>query len=168
MREIPPTMVLSEETGASVIFRFRSGRWAAATLVLGGLLLAVATRGWLHGSGPRALLAVLAGFGLLLLYSTVYSLTATQWLKADPATRTVTFYKDNLYGRVAWEKPACEFQAIRVFRQMKSSTWTILLVDQEGYELSLGENVFGAWSRKRALALADKVSSRTGIAVQLV
>lgn len=166
LREIPPLMVLSEETGASVTFRFRAARWAAATLVLGGLLLGLAARLWLRGSGPGAGVAVLAGFGLLLLYSTVYSWTASQWLKADAGTRSITFHKRNLYGLVDWEKPAGEFQAIRVFRGMRSSNWTIMLVGQDGYELFLGENVLGALTRDRALALADKVASRTGIPVQ--
>jgi hypothetical protein len=41
-----------------------------------------------------------------------------------------------------------------------------MLVGQDGYELFLGENVLGALTRDRALALADKVASRTGIPVQ--
>ena len=110
-------------------------------------------------------LAVLGLFGLLLLYSTLYSLTAVQWLRVDGIRHTVRFHKRNLCGLTDWERPPAAFRELQVLRYRRQSNWNVVLVDQDGRELFLGEHVFGAFSRERALALADKVASRTGIRV---
>jgi len=159
-------MVLAEETATSVTFRFRNRPWALVTGPLGAAVLALAARLWAAGASPRPAVAVLAGFGLLLLYSTLYSLTATQWLRVDGLRHTVQFHKQNFYGLLAWEKAAAEFRELQVIRYRQQTNWNIVLVDQDGERLFLGENVLGALSRARALALAEKVGSRTGIRIE--
>ena len=164
MRENPPIMVLSEETGDSVTFRFRGRRWAVATLIPGSALVVLVGR--LHfspGTSNPLLLGVVGMFGVLLLYSSVYSWTATQWLIAGGSRRSVRFHKKNVYGLVEWEKPGSDFAAIRVWKYSRAQNWSVTLVDQDGYGLHLGENAFGAFGHERACALARKVSSRTGI-----
>jgi hypothetical protein len=164
--EAVPLMVLAEETEDRVTFRFRGDRWAAATLVPGLLLAGIAVRLLLGGHRPGPLSWILGGLGLLLLWSTLYSFTATQWLQAVQSRRSVVFRKRNLYGLVAWERRADAFQGLRVGRSLRSLNWHIELVCADGTVLPLGENAFGAPDEARALALADRVARRTGIPIQ--
>lgn len=159
-------MVLSEETPELLTFRFKGKAWATATLA-GGLALLGLTAG-LHARGttPTLPLAILGTFGALLLYSTLYSLTARQWLTLSKIRRTIRFHKQNLYGRVDWERPAGAFRCIRVGRHLKASNWRITLVCQDGLELDLGESFLGASTQARALDLAGRISGPTGIAVE--
>jgi len=166
MNEITPLMVLAEETATSVTFRFRNRPWALATCLPGVLLVGLSARLMATGAGPRPLVAVLGVFGLLLLYSTLYSVTATQWLRVDGLHHTVQFHKSNLYGLRAWEKAPTDFRELQVTRGRQQSNWNIVLVDQDGDRLFLGENVFGALSRARAMAIAGKVGDRTGIRIE--
>lgn len=166
LRENPPIMVLSGETPDSVTFRFRGNRWALATLIPGLVLLWLTTKLHFIGHSPTWALAVIGVFGMFLVYSSVYSSTATQWLVASSGTRTIKFYKKNLYGLVQWERSQRDFQGIRVGRHLKSSNWQIALVCSDGLELQLGENAFGAFSYESAFDLATKISCRTGIMIQ--
>jgi hypothetical protein len=158
-------MVLVEETAGELTFRFKGQAWAAATVVPGLALLGVV--GWLFRSGyaQRYLLVILGLFGMALLYSSFYSLTASQWLRAGGERRSLRFHKKNLYGLVDWERPAAEFHCVRVGRSLRSSSWHITLIPLEGAELELGENAFGSYTLEGALALATKLSLRTGVPV---
>jgi uncharacterized membrane protein YfcA len=158
-------MVLSEETPDSVTFRFKGRRWALATLIPGAILVAIAGNLYLSSQASRLLLAILGIFGLLLIYSSIYSATSNQWLAADGKRRSIAFFKKNLYGLVHWERTAGEFQEIKVWRHLRASNWQITLVCKDGYDLHLGENAFGSFTRDGALAIAGKVSSRTGIPI---
>ena len=166
MQENPPLMELAEETPASVTFRFRGKRWALGTLLLGLALLGVVLKQ--AGHAPPLGLAVLGGFGVLLLYSSLYSYHSVQWLTVDAQNRTIRFHKKNFYGLLAWEKPAFAFQGIQVLRAGKASNWSIVLVADDGYRLQLGESFVGAWTRAKALELAHKVSSRSGLPVEIL
>ena len=166
MRENPPIMVLAEETPEEVTFRFRGRRWAVATLIPGVALLWLVRHLHLLGRSQTWMLVVLGMFGLLLVYSSLYSATADQWLTVSGPRKTIRFHKKNLYGLVAWEKGPGEFQSVKVQKHMKSSTWQITLVCSDGFELQLGESALGAFTRERALHLASKVSQRTGIPLE--
>ncbi|WP_316413357.1 hypothetical protein [Mesoterricola silvestris] len=166
MRENPPIMVLSDESPERVTFRFKGNRWAVATLIPGIALLGLAGKLYLAGHSQTWPLAVVAIFGILLVYSSIYSVTADQWLAVSSSRKTITFYKKNLYGLVQWERPPHEFKALRVGRNLKASNWHIALVCADGLELDLGENALGAFTYERALDIATKVSSRTGIRIE--
>lgn len=166
MRENPPIMVLAEETAEEVTFRFRGRRWAVATLIPGVALLGLVRHLYLLGRSQTWMLVVVGVFGVLLVFSTLYSLTADQWLTVSGPRKTVRFHKKNLYGLVAWEKGPGEFQSVKVQKHMKSSTWQVALVCSDGFELQLGESVFGAFTLERAIQLAAKVSQRTGIPLE--
>jgi hypothetical protein len=169
INECPPLMVLAEESENHQLFRFRGKRWALITCILGIILIAGAI--YLNiGRKPEILLLVsLYGFGLLLLYSTLYSLTADQWLVFDGIQLSVKFRKKNLYGNVEWQRPGGEFKEIRVFRNFQEDSrnmnWTIMLVGHDGMQLFLGENEFGSFSRERALIVAGKAGRLAGINV---
>lgn len=158
-------MVLSEETEDLVAFQFKGNRWALATFIPGVILLGIAVRLYFTENPQNVLLAIVGIFGLMLIYSSVYSLTSVQWLTADSKTKAVKFYKKNIYGLVEWEKQGDDFKEIAVWRNSGSTNWAISLVCNDGYELYIGENVFGALSYEKALAIANKVSSRTGIRI---
>ncbi len=164
-------MVLVEESELRQVFRFRNKRWGVATLVAG--LVLIASLGWLQATHKAGFLqsAIFYGFGVLLLYSSLYSLRADQWLIVDGNRRSIHFHKSNLYGLVDWERPGLDFKEIRVFRAATSrgtgraKNWTIMLASGDGVNLFLGENEFGAFSRERALQLAGKVGQLAGITV---
>lgn len=166
MRENPPIMVLSEESPEGVTFRFKGNRWAMGTLVPGIALLWLAVRLHLAGQGPAWHGAVVGTFGLLLVYSSLYSVTADQWLAVSSTRQTITFHKKNLYGLVHWERPAQAFRGLRIGRRAKASNWHIVLVCDDGLELDLGENALGAFTYERALNLARKVSDRLGLRIE--
>lgn len=166
MRETPPTMVLSEETHEDVTFRFKGNRWAVATFIPGVALLWLVRHLYLLGRSQTWILVVVGMFGLLLVYSSLYSATADQWLTVSGREKTIRFHKKNLYGLVEWEKAPQEFQSIKVGRYLRSSNWQIALVCRDGFELQLGENAFGAFTLERAIHLAAKVSQRTGIPLE--
>ena len=166
LRENPPIMVLTEETPEALTFRFKGNRWALATLLPGVALLLLVGNRYRLGHPLGWLLGVVGLFGLLLVYSSIYSVTAEQWLIAGGPRKAIQFHKKNLYGLVAWERPAQDFRAIRVRRHLRSSNWQITLICLDGLELSLGENAFGAFTQEGAIDLATKVSSRTGILLQ--
>ena len=135
----------------------------------GGLVL-IALLSWFEfDRGVRfAQLAIFYGFGLLFLYSSLYSFMADQVLVVDGTNRSLHFHKRNLYGRVEWDRGGDQFTDIRVFRpgrieSASASNWSIMLVASDGLRLFLGENEFGALSRKRAMALAENVGRLTGI-----
>jgi hypothetical protein len=171
IQEIPPLMVLAEDSADRQMYRFRGGRWGIATLV-GGLGL-IGVCGWFQrtSDAPAWPFALFYLFGILLLYSALYSFTAHQWLLVDGTRRSIRFHKKNLYGRVEWERAGSDFKEIRVFRPARlrgtapTKTWAILLVGNDGVELFIGENEFGAFNRDRALALAGRVGRLAGIPV---
>jgi hypothetical protein len=159
-------MMLAEETPEEVLFRFRGNRWAVATLIPGVALLWLVRHLYLLGRSQTWMLVVVGMFGLLLVYSSVYSATADQWLVASSRRKTIRFHKKNLYGLVEWEKASRDFQSIKVQKHARSSNWQIALVCSDGFELQLGENAFGAFTLERAIHLATKVSQRTDIPLE--
>lgn len=162
-------MVLAEESENHQLFRFRGKHWALNTFIIGFILVAAATYLTIARKPEMLLLVSLYVLGLLLLYSTLYSLTADQWLMFDGIQRSVRFHKKNLYGNVEWQRPGAEFKEICVFRNFQGDgrniNWTIMLADHDGMQLFLGENEFGSFSRERALILAEKAGRLTGIDV---
>lgn len=167
MQETPLIMVLVEETPDRATFRFEGTRWAVATLVPGLVLVAVAGKLLLTGKSLPWVLILTGVFGLALIYSSVYSATASQWLVADRGRRTVTYHRRNLYGQVHWERPAQEFQGLFMgHHRVRDINWQIILRCQDGEDLYLGESIFGAMSLDRALAVAAMIGDRTGIPVQ--
>ena len=165
MTENPPSMVLTEETLDRVTFRFQGKGWAGATLIPGIILVSIVMILFASGNSSRVMLAIVGLLGMALIYSSVYSLTSTQWLTADANTKKVHFYKKNIYGLVDWERPASEFKEIRVWRSLRATNWAITLVCNDNYRLQIGENVFGAFTFEKALIIAQKVSRRTNIKV---
>jgi hypothetical protein len=169
IREIPPLMVLAEESESHQVYRFRGKRWALITSILGCMLL-IGT-GFLHiyVKPEMWLLVCLYGFIMLLFFSTLYSLVSDQWLEFNGEYRQVRFHKKNLYGTVEWHRPGNEFKGIRVFRNFngdnRNMNWTIMLEGHDGTELFIGENEFGSFNRERALELAGKAGRLTGINV---
>ncbi len=166
LRENPPTMVLSDESPEGVVFRFKGNQWAVATLIPGVALLWIVGKLHFAGQSQNWPLAVVGIFGILLVYSSIYSATADQWLAVSTCRKSITFHKKNLYGLVHWERLPQEFKCLRVGRAGKSSSWHIALICADGLELNLAENVFGAFTYERALDLATKVSDRTGINIE--
>ena len=165
MREIPPLMELSEETIDKMMFQFRGRRWAVTTLIPGVILTAIVIKLFASGNQNMVILSIVGLFGVLLIYSSIFSFTANQWLIADGRTKTIKFHKDNIYGLVDWEKSANEFKEIRVWKSIRSTSWKITLICNDGYYLQIGENIFGALDYEKALEIANKVSYRTGIRV---
>jgi hypothetical protein len=163
-----PLMVLAEDSADRVVYRFRGKRWGVFTLILGITLVGVGFTTIVHRGDVRVVSLALV-FGVLMLLSTLYSFTAEQWLQVDGSQRAIRFHKKNLYGRADWERPGSDFAEIRVFRPSArggpAANWSILLVDRNGAQLSLGENEFGSFHRERALELAGKLGRLAGIAV---
>jgi hypothetical protein len=171
IREILPIMVLTEDAVDHQLYRFRGVRWALFTLVVG--LGMFAGCGAAHvREAPIYAQVGLAMFGALMLYSSVFSLRADQWLRVDGSSHSITFHKRNIYGRIDWERPGDAFSEIRVFqpsaRRGKAMNWSIILSGREGpesIELSLGENELGSLQRERALEMARKLGTLAGIEV---
>jgi len=171
IREVLPIMVLSEDTMDRQLYRFRGSRWAVFTLVIGLGLFAGSALAHAR-QAPMYVQVGFAVFGALMLYSSVFSLAADQWLRVDGSNRSITFHKKNIYGRVDWERPGDAFAKIRVFRPSvrggEAMNWSIILVGRESpypIELSLGENELGSLHREHALAIARKVGKLAGIEV---
>lgn len=171
IREVMPIMVLAEDAQDRQVYRFRGARWAAFTLVVGvGLLFACAAA---HEKHQPMYAQLLAGvFGALMLYSSAFSIGADQWLRVDGSSRSITFHKKDLYGRVDWQRTGEQFARIRVFRPSvrggKAINWSIVLVGRENpypVELTIGENELGSLHRERALEIAEKVGRLAGIEV---
>lgn len=165
VREIPPHMVLVEESDTHQLFRFNGKRWALVTLFLGLACVGIAVCVQFAQTPSPWLQLMLAGFGVLLLFSSVYSFLADQWLLVDGVRHTLKFHKKNLYGSVEWERPGSSFKGLRVFRGYEHKSWTILLRCHDGLELSIGDSEFGCLDREGALALARKAGGLAGIAV---
>jgi nicotinamide riboside transporter PnuC len=168
MKENLPIMVISEESSNRITFRFKGNRWAVATLIPGLLLVALASKMYLIGNPSNVLQAIIGILGMLLIYSSVYSFSSSQWLTADGCTKTIRFYKKNIYGLVNWEKSKSDFKEISVLRQYDATNWLIILVCNDGLDLYIGENVFGALSYEKALEIANKVSSKTDIHISVI
>jgi hypothetical protein len=168
--EIPPIMVLTESSSECMIFRFRGTRWGSLTLISGAGLLCICA-GSLHSASlPLGALAALGLFGFLLLFSSVYSFTADQYLVVDGTKHSVHFHKKNLYGKAEWERGGDWFKRISVSRPRSSQggrnvNYAITLVCADDYELYIGENQFGSFSHERALDLANRVGHLAGIDV---
>jgi len=141
-------MVLAESTPERMTFRFRAGFLGWLTLVIAAALLVPCVWSLLTHSPWTGSLAVVGAFGLLPLYSAIYSFTADQFL---------------------WERSGDQFKELRVFRnrgpQGKARNWTIMLVGVDGRELFLGENEIGSLHHERALEVARQVGGLVGIHV---
>ena len=110
IKEIPPIMVLAEKSADRLVFRFRNRLWGMLTV--GGGLALIAASAWFEFSHNLRFLqlAIFYFFGLLLLYSSLYSFTADQFLIVDGRDGSVHFHKRNLYGRVDWERHGDQFK----------------------------------------------------------
>jgi hypothetical protein len=166
-----PIMVLAEDALDRQLYRFRGSRWAVFTLAMGLGLFAGCALAHEHGA-PMYRQVGLGVMGALMLYSSAFSLAADQWLRVDGSSRSITFHKKNLYGRIDWERPGDEFSGIRVFRPSvrggKAISWSIVLVGRESpypSQLPIGENELGSLHHERALAIARKVGELAGIEV---
>jgi len=163
---IPPLMVLAESPPERLLFRFRGRLWGWVTLLVGAPLVAGSV--WFLFARDPSIpsLALTGSFGLLLLYSSLYSLTADQFLIVDGATHSVRFHKKNLFGSVGWERGGDQFKEIKVFRATPTAkNWTIMLVGVDGRELFIGENEFGSLHHENAVELAGQVGRLAGIRV---
>jgi len=165
VREATPIMVLEEDGESHQTYRFQGERWALFTLAIGIALVAGMVLAWSRGQ-TLGVQAGLGGFAALMFYSTLYSLHADQWLKIDGGTRSIAFHKENFYGRVDWRRGGGEFMGVRVFRaNARAVSWSIQLVDRQGFTVHVGENALGSTSRERALAIARKIGLLAGMPV---
>ncbi len=163
-----PMMALAEESERRQVYAYQARLWMLATLVPGVACLGLAF--WLQTAFEEAELLVtlpLFVFGLLMLYSTWYSLTADQWLMFDGEHKLVRFHKRNMYGRIDWELPAEEFTCIRVICQKDTKHWVLQLIGTPKQRLLFGDSAFAKMSRSRAITLAEKAGELTGIRVQI-
>jgi hypothetical protein len=167
--ENPPLMVLKEESGDRLVFRFRNRMWGYATLV-GGIALIAGMLWYQISHHDRSWqFGVLYFFGFLLLNSTLYSFSSDQSLIVNGKTGSIKFHKKNIYGSVEWERPASEFKGIDVFHPRsgrggtRTKNWAIVLRCSDGTNLSLGENEFGSITQEGAVKIANLVSTLSGI-----
>ncbi len=166
VEEIPPLMVLAESPPERMVFRFRGRLWGWVTLLIGAPLVAGSVWFLFVRDPSMPTLALTGSFGLIFLYSSLYSFTADQFLIVDGATHSVRFHKKNLFGSVGWERGGDQFKEIKVFRASpKVKNWTIMLVAVDGGELFVGENEFGSLHHENAVELAGRVGTLAGIRV---
>lgn len=163
-----PMMALAEDGDERQVYVYQARIWMFATLVPGVACLGLAV--WLHLDFDDAELLVtlpLFVFGLLMLYSTWYSLTADQWLMFDGEHKLIRFHKRNMYGRIDWELPADDFTCIRVISQKDTKHWVMQLSGRPKQRLLFGDSAFAKMSRTRAITLAEKAGEMTGIRVEV-
>ena len=163
-----PIMALAEDGDERQVYAYQAKIWMWATLVPGVALLGLAV--WLHLDFDDADLFVtlpLFVFGLLLLYSALYSLTADQWLMFDGEHKLVRFHKKNMYGRIDWELTAEDFTCLRVISQKDTKHWVMQLSGTPKQRLLFGDSAFAKMSRTRAITLAEKAGEMTGIRVEV-
>jgi hypothetical protein len=162
-----PMMALAEDGDERQVYAYQARTWMWATLLPGVALLGLAT--WLHLAFAEAELLItlpLFVFGLLMLYSTWYSLTADQWLMFDGEHKLVRFHKSNIYGRIDWELPATDFTSIQVLTLQDEKHWVLKLNGTPKQRLLFGDSAFAKMSHTRALTLAEKAGRLTGIGVK--
>ena len=163
-----PIMALAEDGDERQVYAYQAKIWMWATLVPGVALLGLAV--WLHLDFDDADLFVtlpLFVFGLLMLYSSCYSLTADQWLMFDGEHKLVRFHKRNMYGRIDWELTAEDFTCLRVISQKDTKHWVMQLSGTPKQRLLFGDSAFAKMSRTRAITLAEKAGALTGIRVEV-
>lgn len=163
-----PMMALAEDGDERQVYAYQAGTWLLATLVPGVAALGAAI--WLHFAFEEMeVLITLPLFvvGILMLYSTLYSLTADQWLMFDGVHRLVRFHKKNIYGRIDWELPVSEEMCIQVFALQGTSHWVLRLEVPQYQSLMFGDSAFAKMSQSRAITLAEKAGRLTGIRVEV-
>ena len=163
-------MVLAESSPERMTFRFRGRIWGWLTLVVGAALIGGCAWGFLIvGARATGSLAVVAAFGLLFLYASLYSFTADQLLVVDGSRHSVRFHKKSLYGKVDWERGGDQFEQIIVVRARaprgRAMNWAIALVGLDGGQLFIGENELGSLHHEHALTMATRVGRLAGIKV---
>lgn len=163
-----PMMALAEESAERQVYAYQANRWLLMTLIPGVALFAGAV--WMHLSFEEIeLLITLPLFlvGLLFLYSSLYSLTADQWLMFDGVHKVVRFHKKNIYGRIDWELPGSEVQCIRVFAKDGKESWALQLKVGSYQDLLFGDSAFTKMSQERAIELAEKAGELSGIRIEI-
>jgi len=163
-----PMMALAEDSDERQVYAYQAKIWAWATLVPGVALLGLAI--WLHTAFAEIELLVtlpLFVFGLLMLYSTWYSLTADQWLMFDGEHKLIRFHKRNIYGRIDWELPANDFTSIQILTLQDEKHWVLKLNGTPKQRLLFGDSAFAKMSHTRAITLAEKAGQLTGIRVDM-
>ena len=98
-----PMMALAEDSDERQVYAYQAGIWFLATLIPGVASLGAAI--WLHLVFEEIeLLITLPLFvvGILLLYSTWYSLTADQWLMFDGSLSQEKHIRPDRLGATRW------------------------------------------------------------------
>jgi hypothetical protein len=171
LRENLPVMVLSDETTERVTFRVRNVLWSVMTGASGIGLVSIAVLLYLSGNLTSSYTnwssIVVGVLGALLIYSSIFSITTTQWLTADGKRKTIKFFKRNLYGHIYWERSSQDFQGIKIWRYMsRNNDWQIILMCNDGVDLYIGENLRGASTKERALDIANKISRKIEVKIE--
>jgi hypothetical protein len=167
VKEEIPMMALAEDNDERQVYAYQARIWMLATLVPGVALLGLAI--WLHTAFADVELLItlpLIVFGLLMLYSTWYSLTADQWLMFDGEHKLIRFHKRNIYGRIDWELPTTDFTSIELLTLQDAQHWVLKLNGTPIQLLLFGDSAFAKMSHTRALNLAEKAGRLTGIRVE--
>lgn len=168
VKEDIPMMALAEDGDERQVYAYQANRWLLLTMIPGFALFFGAV--WMHYAFEDIEIIItlpLFIVGALFLYSSLYSLTADQWLMFDGVHRLVRFHKKNIYGRIDWEFPGSDIKCIRVFARDGENNWALQLKVGQYPNLLFGDSAFTKMSRDRAVALAEKAGQLTGIEVSI-
>ncbi len=163
-------LVLKSDEGDTLHFAFQAKMWAGITFAIAAALYAGGYFFW-KSHGAPLLPIILAAFASLLVYSSLYSLTAHRSLEIRSSTKTVKYIDKNLYKQIAWEKPFSEFEKVWLYHarsgrnSLPAKNITIELVAKDGRFFRVGVGEFGAFKSSRAEQLADRIARPMGIAV---
>ena len=169
VKEDIPMMALVEDSAERQVYVYQANRWLLLTVLPGIALFGGAV--WMHFVFEDIeLLITLPLFmvGALFLYSSLYSLTADQWLMFDGVHQLVRFHKKNIYGRIDWEFPGREIKCIRVMAQEGKNSWVLQLKVNQQQDLLFSDSAFAKMSRGRAMELAEKAGQLSGIRVDVL
>jgi len=164
IKHIPPQMVLTEQSEQRLLFRFQAMRWAWFTLVLAIGLGGGATLALIQGS--LLLCGILTLFSLLMLYSTVFSWNASQFLEIDFAAGSAHYVERNHYRKIDRVIAFSEFSGISIFRptsEQSTINWITRLETQDGEAFVIGHSEFGSLEYEAAKALAGRIAQGVGI-----
>ena len=168
VQEDIPMMELVEDSDERQVYAYQANRWLLLTVLPGFVLFGGAV--WMHFVFEDIeLLITLPLFmvGALFLYSSLYSLTADQWLMFDGVHQLVRFHKKNIYGRIDWELPGREITCIRVMAHEGVTNWVLQLKVDQHQDLLFSDSAFAKMSRSRAIDLAEKAGQLSGIRIEV-
>ncbi len=162
-----PMMALAEDSAQRQVYAYQASRWLLLTIIPGVALFGGAV--WMHFAFEDIeILITLPLFvvGSLFIYSSLYSLTADQWLMFDGVHRLIRFHKKNIYGRIDWELSGSDIKCLQVFARDGENNWALQLTLDQYPNLLFGDSAFAKMSRDRAIALAEKAGQLTGVQVE--